>query len=125
MLREELDIVISDSVFWSDSTTVLQYIRNESKKFHVFVSNRLSVIHDGSRPQQWRYVRTRSNPADDASRGLTTKQILNDSRWWKGQEFLWVEEGLLQEQPSGYLPVAGDDPEVKREVLMKRKIPLR
>ena len=116
MLREELDIVISDSVFWSDSTTVLQYIRNESRRFHVFVSNRLSVIHDGSRPQQWRYVGTRSNPADDASRGLTAKQILNDSRWLKGPEFLWGEEGLWPEQPSGYLPVAGDDPEVKREV---------
>ena len=113
MLREELDIVISDSVFWSDSTTVLQYIQNESRRFHVFVSNRLSVIHDGSRPQQWRYVGTRSNPADDASRGLTAKQILNDSRWLKGPAFLWGEEGLW---PSGYLPVAGDDPEVKGEV---------
>ena len=52
MLREELDITIDDSIFWSDSTSVLQYIRNESRRFHTFVANRISVIHDSSKPSQ-------------------------------------------------------------------------
>ena len=49
-LREELEIKIDRSVFWSDSTAVLQYIKNEDKRFHTFVANRLAVIHDGSKP---------------------------------------------------------------------------
>ena len=36
--------------FWTDSTAVLRYIRNTTSRFHVFVANRLAVIHDGSDP---------------------------------------------------------------------------
>lgn len=61
-VREELDIPINQSTFWSDSTCVLQYIRNQSKRFHTFVANRLSVIHENSAPHQWRHVSSELNP---------------------------------------------------------------
>ena len=38
-LREELEMKIDRTVFWSDSTAVLQYIKNEDKRFHTFVEN--------------------------------------------------------------------------------------
>ena len=41
-LKSELEIPLHQSVFWTDSTTVLQYIRNESARFQTFVSNRLT-----------------------------------------------------------------------------------
>ena len=56
MLRKELEVPISRSVFWTDNTSVLRYMKNEDKRFHTFVSNRLIVIHDGSTPDQRRYV---------------------------------------------------------------------
>lgn len=56
MLRRELDLPWVEGIFWFDSTSVIQLIRNTSKRFHTFVANRLSVIHDGSSPEQWRYV---------------------------------------------------------------------
>lgn len=70
-LREEfnLELTIDKSVFWSDSTSVLQYIRNQDKQFRSFVANRLAVIRDGSQPTQWKYVPTSDNPADLVSRG--------------------------------------------------------
>ena len=37
-LKEELEIKIDRSVLWSDSTAVLQYIKNEDKQFHTFVA---------------------------------------------------------------------------------------
>ena len=55
-LRVELEMKIDKSVFWSDSTAVLQYIRNEDKRFHTFLANRLAVIHDGSKPSEWNFV---------------------------------------------------------------------
>ena len=51
-MREELDIPITQSTSWSDSTCVLQYIRNQSRRFRTFVANRLSVIHENSAQQQ-------------------------------------------------------------------------
>ena len=37
MLREELKITLEESVFWTDSTAVLRYIANKTKRFHTFV----------------------------------------------------------------------------------------
>ena len=64
VFREELEFAIDKSIFWSDSTSVLQYTRNVDKRFHTFVANRLAVIHDGSQPVQGRYAPTSDNPAD-------------------------------------------------------------
>ncbi|XP_072171694.1 uncharacterized protein [Diadema setosum] len=94
MLRRELDFNLKESIFWSDSTIVLQYIKNVEKRFHTFVGNRIAVIHEGSKPKQWRYVDTRQNPADDVSRGMTAEQLMNSDRWVNGPIFLWSEEEL-------------------------------
>ncbi|XP_046860750.1 uncharacterized protein LOC124453977 [Xenia sp. Carnegie-2017] len=45
---DELDLSISQIVFWSDSMIVLRYIKSENKRFQTFVANRLQVIHDAS-----------------------------------------------------------------------------
>ena len=70
MMRRGLDIQINHSMFWTDSTAVLKYIKNENKDFQVFVANRLAVIHDGTQQTQWSYIESSSNPGDDTSRGL-------------------------------------------------------
>ena len=115
MIRRELDLPIEESIFWSDSTSVIQLIPNQSKRFQTFVANRLSIIHHGSSPDQWRYVDSRSNPADDASRGLTAEQLIRNKRWLHGPEFLWKSDECW---PSlGTIPNIPDDhPEVKHEV---------
>ncbi|XP_077865904.1 uncharacterized protein LOC144353154 [Saccoglossus kowalevskii] len=69
MLRRELDVVVDNSYFWTDSKTVLRYIMNKATRFHTFVANRLAVIHGGSTEDRWRYVNTAENPADECSRG--------------------------------------------------------
>ena len=116
-LKLELEIPLHQSVFWTDSTTVLQYIRNESARFHTFVSNRLTVIHERSEPSQWRYVNSEFNPADDASRGLTVDKMIQNSRWLNGPEFLTKEEHFWPRDPSHHqMERSTDDPEVKRDV---------
>lgn len=69
-LDEELELPIDQVIFWTDSTIVLGYIKNEARRFKTFVGNRLSEIHDMTLPEQWRHVGTDSNPADIASRGI-------------------------------------------------------
>ena len=52
LIRNELEYPIHDIIYWTDSTAVLQYIRNESR-FHNFVANRVAMIHEESIPRQW------------------------------------------------------------------------
>ena len=74
--------LISQEYFWTDSTTVLRYIANKKTRFHTFVANRLAIIHDGSAQDQWNFVSSDLNPADEVSRGVQS------DRWLKGPEFL-------------------------------------
>nr|XP_029137104.1 uncharacterized protein LOC114921369 [Labrus bergylta] len=75
-LRAELDLPLDHSTFWTDST-VLKYIKNEDKCFHTFVANRVTTIRDATHVSQWRYIHTKENPADDASRGMKVGDLLN------------------------------------------------
>ena len=114
--REELDIPITQSTFWSDSTCVLQYIRNQSKRFHTFVGNRLSVIHDNSAPYQWRHVSSEHNPADEISRGLTVDEMRTNSKWLNGPQFLRKKRECWPRDPTVHQPeLSDDDQEIKRD----------
>ena len=112
-LQQELEYEDVKEVFWTDSKVVLGYIANETRRFHIFVANRVQQIQEHSSPDQWRYVDTKSNPADQASRGLTP-QGLSTSNWITGPAFLWKDEvhwsATVSEES---IKLSEDDPEVK------------
>ena len=116
-LRRELDVNITNKVFWTDSKVVLGYIANDVKRFHVFVANRVQEIQEKSSVKQWRYVDTKSNPADDASRGLRPRE-LSKSKWITGPDFLWQPEDEWKTSFSAEAVVSPseEDPEVKKVV---------
>ncbi|MCG8429838.1 MAG: hypothetical protein MJA29_01505, partial [Candidatus Omnitrophica bacterium] len=97
-LKFELSISPTCCHFWSDSLIVLQYIRNDTKRFKTFVANRLSEIRESSNPEQWHYVPSALNPADDATRGLSVGDLTQDHRWFRGPEFLWGSEDMWPSQ---------------------------
>jgi len=90
-VRCETDFQCYNSVFWTDSTPVLQMIHNTSTRYPVFVANRLTKIEQGSDPTQRRCVDSKRNASDHVSRGLSATGILSASRWFKGPEFLYPE----------------------------------
>lgn len=92
ILRQELQIPLQQSVFWTDSTTVLSYIGNESARFKTFVANRISLIRDATTSLQWRFVKSAQNPADQATRGLKAKDFVQEEKWFKGPNFLLKPE---------------------------------
>ncbi|KAK6191252.1 hypothetical protein SNE40_002987 [Patella caerulea] len=117
MILKELDMSVDDACFWTDSMSVLRYLANEKTRFHTFVANRLTVIHEGTELQQWRYVETNQNPADDASRGLLVGNELRSRRWLAGPDFLWKEESSWpQIKIDEDLPE--DDPEIKKKTIV-------
>ena len=93
-LRNSFGGYLSESVFWTDSMTVLYMIRNSAKRFPVFVSNRLAQIEDRSTSSQWRFVPSSENPADDG-----TRPSCSVNRWLTGPSFLQEPESLWPQPP--------------------------
>ena len=98
MLKRELPLVIAKTYFWSDSTSVLLSIYNSSKRFPVFVANRLTEIERNSDIQSWRYVPSKLNPADEATRCKQAQAFVESSMWLSGPEFLQQAEDEWPEQ---------------------------
>ena len=92
LAKRELKIPL-DSFLWVDSTAVLYCIRNITKRFPVFVANRLATIESFSNINQWNYVPSKLNPADIASRGLKA-QKLKTSEWLQGPTFLLQSQSM-------------------------------
>ena len=88
LLKNELELTNIDEYYWTDSTVVLGYLYNERKRFHLFVTNRVRMILNHCKKTQWKYVETKSNLADDASRGLNISSYLKNQRWFYGPTFL-------------------------------------
>ena len=88
LIRPEFDWKFDNIIFWTDSTTVLQYIYNESQRFHCFVATHLQEMHELTKPDQWRFVPGKLNPADDGSRGLPIEVFKAKCRWLSGPDFL-------------------------------------
>ncbi|XP_068234193.1 uncharacterized protein [Palaemon carinicauda] len=87
-ILKELELTVGKVVYYTDSTTVLHYIHSNTKRFPVFVANRVRVIRDYSQPEQWRYVNSSDNPADVASRGISVHQFLQYDEWFHGPSFI-------------------------------------
>ncbi|XP_068209233.1 uncharacterized protein [Palaemon carinicauda] len=109
----ELDLHLNEICYYTDSTTVLYYIRAERKRFPVFVANRVRQIRDFSNANQWKYVSTDLNPADVASRGVSSVISSDMTRWLEGPDFLNMP---ASECPAKMHP--SSEPQVTEEDLM-------
>ncbi|XP_053691613.1 uncharacterized protein LOC128740127 [Sabethes cyaneus] len=81
------------ATFWSDSTTVLQWLKSPPSRWKTFVANRVSFIQMSTSGTSWRHVPGAENPADELSRGLQPPEILSQARWWNGPSWLALAPG--------------------------------
>ncbi|KAL7880597.1 hypothetical protein SRHO_G00028510 [Serrasalmus rhombeus] len=116
LMKRELRMDLKDSVLWTDSTTVLRYIDNDGARFKTFVANRVSTIRENTRPTQWRYVSTSSNPADHASRGMKAEYFMKCQHWIEGPDFLAKDESHWPVLSEFSREISDDDAEVKRKI---------
>ena len=114
-VRSCLTLNLKPSQFWSDSSIVIAYIKNEQSRFQVFVANRVSVIRKLTNPEQWSHIRGEDNPSDFLTRGVTV-QNLDRVKWLHGPAFLSTHRGSWKSSPSICLakPVSLMDLEVKK-----------
>lgn len=98
--KRELKMKLQDSVFWTDSTSVLKYIQNETSRFKCFVANRVAEIRSVSEIRQWRYANSSNNPADLSSRGLKVDSFIKNQIWISGPSFLVQPQELWPVDPT-------------------------
>ena len=113
-VKENLGIKLHTVKYYTDSKVVLGYIHNQSRRFYTYVSNRVDKIRTVSSPNQWNFVPTNLNPADDGSRGLKVSN-LQDSKWLVGPQFL-LKETSVQDQINFPLVTPDDDVEIPKQV---------
>ena len=88
MIRKELDVEVNKEIYYSDSKVVLGYIQNESRRFYIYLANRVPTICNATNSHQWRYIDTANNPADLATRCMSPDKLM-ELHWLLGPEFLW------------------------------------
>ncbi|XP_063382985.1 uncharacterized protein LOC134669394 [Cydia fagiglandana] len=90
--------------FWCDSSTVIHWIRNKNRTYKAFEANRLGEIDDLTRVDEWRYISTKLNVADLATRDSFDLALQNE--WFKGPSFLYADES---EWPKDIIPTSNEE----------------
>ena len=91
-VMREHNLQLDRTIFWTDSQTVLGYLKNRNKRLPVFECNRVRKILASCSPDQWRWVDTSQNPADAFSRGVSPSKPSAAKDWLQGPTFLLKEE---------------------------------
>ena len=89
-VQKSLQIPVTKKILWTDSQCVISWIKS-TKPLPCFVENRLKEIKT-SRDIEYRYVNTKDNPADLATRGKTLEELRNSDLWWYGPKWLHQSE---------------------------------
>lgn len=90
-IKNEHKIITEKIFFWCDSTTVLHWIHNEARTYKAFVAHRLGEIDELTQINQWRYIPTKMNVADIATRDTCELSDLKNE-WLRGPAFLYQDE---------------------------------
>ena len=86
-ISKNLDIP-SNIFTWCDSSAILCRLNMSPTHLKAYVASRVNEITKLVPAEHWRYVSTKMNPADLASRGLHIQQLLDSSLWWQEPEWL-------------------------------------
>lgn len=90
-IRDEHRFKSKQTYYWTDSTTVLHWLRNENRNYKEYIANRLGEIDELTSCFDWRYVPSQMNIADLATK-KTQYKLHSDCSWLKGPAFLYCKE---------------------------------
>ncbi|XP_055615173.1 uncharacterized protein LOC129761477 [Toxorhynchites rutilus septentrionalis] len=85
-------------VFWSDSSTVLSWLRSDQRKYRQYVAFRVTEILELTQVDEWRWVPSRWNVADEATKWVKGPNISSSSRWFQAPAFMYQEPDTWPQQ---------------------------
>ncbi|XP_058827890.1 uncharacterized protein LOC131687819 [Topomyia yanbarensis] len=95
---------ITQRFLWTDSKTVLSWIYSNQRKYPPYVGFRVSEILSTTNTTEWRWLPSKLNVADDATKWGTGPKIDVESRWFRGPDILLQSDALWPSVPD--LPVS-------------------
>jgi hypothetical protein len=119
VLASELYLTVVDALphlkgsvtMWSDSVTVLHWIRQTAVRYGVFVANRIGRVQECTSPNWWRHIEGEQNPADIPSRGALVEDLIDNRLYLEGPDFL---TNLTLPWPVRQVVEIKEDPELKK-----------
>ncbi|XP_062714411.1 uncharacterized protein LOC134291109 [Aedes albopictus] len=94
-------IAIKRRVLWSDSRTVLSWLRSDQRRYRQFVAFRVTEILEETSVADWRWVPSKQNVADEATKWGKSPNYFESCRWFKGPAFLYEDESQWPVEDSG------------------------
>ncbi|XP_053699198.1 uncharacterized protein LOC128746181 [Sabethes cyaneus] len=95
--------ICSSQHFWTDSMIVRYWLASIPSRWQTFVANRVSEIQHATKDGRWCHVPGTDNPADIISRGTSAEQLIHNTVWWHGPEWLlrdedsWPQDEIISE----------------------------
>lgn len=83
-----LTIPVVARYLWSDSTTVLAWLRSETRRYHQFVGFRVGEILSTTTINEWRKVPSKINVADQGTKWRDGPSFDPEDWWYAGPTFL-------------------------------------
>ncbi|XP_058817710.1 uncharacterized protein LOC131681019 [Topomyia yanbarensis] len=109
---QALQLEISESRFWSDSTVTLQGLQSPPNTWKTFVANRVSDIQASTHGSQWSHISGKENPADLVSRGMQIDDFLSSELWKYGSR--WLRQPQCEWPAPTVLPALSDNIEIRK-----------
>ncbi|XP_058456592.1 uncharacterized protein LOC131433989 [Malaya genurostris] len=91
-IEEKHTLHIKHIFCWTDSSTVMSWIQSDLRRYRPYVAFRVNEILSLSSIREWRWVPTRLNVADEATKWGKGPSFDPKSRWYRGPEFLYDAE---------------------------------
>ncbi|XP_058122779.1 uncharacterized protein LOC131293715 [Anopheles ziemanni] len=82
-------IAITHRFLWTDSRTVMSWLLSDHRRYSQFVAVRVSELLDTTNPEEWNWLSTRLNVADEGTKWQKPPDLSPSSRWFRGPDFLW------------------------------------
>lgn len=105
---EEHDMKPHEKFFWTDSRTVLTWLKTGARSYKPFVAHRIAAIEENSSLKEWRWVPTKMNVADDATRDVPP-DLNRNHRWFCGPEFLRADSSTWPTDSPALIPTTGEE----------------
>ncbi|XP_062537863.1 uncharacterized protein LOC134206188 [Armigeres subalbatus] len=108
-VQENHNLEVKQRYLWSDSATVLAWLRSNRRRYKQYVACRVGKLLSTTDAADWRWVPSKLNPADAATKWGKNHCSSDSDEWFKGPEFLrlpekdWPEQVKTLTKPTGEL----------------------
>ncbi|XP_055633341.1 uncharacterized protein LOC129773720 [Toxorhynchites rutilus septentrionalis] len=102
-VTKSLSLRISQRYFWCDSRNVLCWLRSDHRRYSQYVAARVSEVLDTTEIDEWHWIQSEWNVADDGTKWTGQVELKIEDRWFLGPGFLkgpeesWPKRSFIRE----------------------------